>query len=161
MRVFVSNVDTPIGHNVSRIITKTVVGSRRDANEEEDEETAEEEDDEEEKEKVEKKNDDKKSIYEVIGTLSHPPISQEEKEVNGMIFPAPMVECGDKNIDKQRREAIENYAVLGEKPQWVTDIVDNSNLDELYKTLVNCDIIIYDITTCMDEALYIAESRDI
>jgi len=158
MRVFVSNVDTPIGHNVSRIITKTVVGSRKDSNDEEDEESVEEEEEEEEKEKVKvEENDDKKGIYEVIGTLSHPPISQEEKEVKGMIFPAPMVECGDKNIDKQRREAIENYAVLGEKPQWVTEIIDNSNLDELYKVLVTCDIIIYDITTCMEEALYIAE----
>jgi len=125
MRVFVSNVDTPIGHNVSRIISRTTVGSRRDANEEDDEESIEEEDEEEEKEKEKVEVDDeKKSIYEVIGTLSHPPISQEEKEIKGMIFPAPMVECGDKNIDKQRREAIENYAVLGEKPQWVIDTVD-------------------------------------
>ncbi|ORX57276.1 P-loop containing nucleoside triphosphate hydrolase protein [Piromyces finnis] len=156
MRVFVSNVDTPIGHNVSRIITRTVVGSRRDSNEDEEEESVEEEEEEEEKVKVEE-DDDKKGIYEVIGTLSHPPISQEEKEVKGMIFPAPMVECGDKNKDKQRREAIENYAVTGEKPQWVTEIVDNSDLDELYKVLATCDIIIYDITTCMEEALYIAE----
>lgn len=126
MRVFVSNVDTPIGHNVSRIISRTAVGSRRDANDEDEDESVEEEEEEEdekEKEKVEV-DDDKKGIYEVIGTLSHPPISQEEKEVKGMIFPAPMVECGDKNIDKQRREAIENYAVLGEKPQWVIDTVD-------------------------------------
>ncbi|KAG4100288.1 hypothetical protein H8356DRAFT_1290277 [Neocallimastix lanati (nom. inval.)] len=160
MRVFISNVDTPIGHNVSRIISRTPVGSRRDANDDDEEDSGEEEEEEEEKEKESEKvdvNDDKKGIYEVIGTLSHPPISEEDKEVKGMIFPAPMVECGDKNIDTQRREAIENYAVLGEKPQWVTEIVDNSDLDELYKILVTCDIIIYDITTCMDEALYIAE----
>lgn len=37
----------------------------------------------------------------------------------------------------------------------------NSNLDELYNVLVTCDIIIYDITTCMEEALYIAESMQI
>jgi len=125
MRVFISNVDTPIGHNVSRIITRTVVGSRKDSSDEDEDESAEEEEEEEEKEKVKaEEEDDKKGIYEVIGTLSHPPISQEDKEVKGMIFPAPMVECGDKNIDKQRREAIENYAVLGEKPQWVSEIVD-------------------------------------
>jgi len=127
MRVFISNVDTPIGHNVSRIISRTPVGSRRDANDDDEEDSGEEEEEEEEKEKESEKvdvNDDKKGIYEVIGTLSHPPISEEDKEVKGMIFPAPMVECGDKNIDTQRREAIENYAVLGEKPQWVTEIVD-------------------------------------
>jgi len=162
MRVFISNVDTPIGHNVSRIISKTPVGSRRDSNDDDDDDTGEEEEEEEEKEN-EKENekveveDDKKGIYEVIGTLSHEPIKEEDKEIKEMIFPAPMVECGDKNIDKQRREAIETYAVLGEKPQWVTEVVDNSDLDELYKILVTCDIIIYDITTCMDEALYIAK----
>jgi adenylate kinase len=128
MKVFISNVDTPIGHNVSRIISRTPVGSRRDANDEEDDDTAEEEEEEEEEKERETDkvdiDDNKKGIYEVIGTLSHPPISEEEKEVKGMIFPAPLVECGDKNIDKERCEAIENYAVLGEKPQWVTEIVD-------------------------------------
>lgn len=148
MRVFVSNVDSPVGHNVSRIFSRTIVGSRR-------EETNEEEEEDEE-EKINEKRDEKKP-YEVIGTISHPQISEEEKEEKGMIFPAPMVECGDKKRDTERREAIENYAVLGEKPKWVLDLVNNNDKEKLYEILKTCDVIVYDITTCMDEALYIAE----
>jgi len=64
MRVFVSNVDTPIGHNVSRIISRTVLGSRRDANDEDEDESIEEEEEEEEKEKEKVEvEDEKKNIY--------------------------------------------------------------------------------------------------
>ena len=66
MKVFVAQVDTPLGHNISRVLSFTAVGSRREEEPNEEEEVAEEDD---------KPKDDKpaKETYQVVGSIAGRP----------------------------------------------------------------------------------------
>lgn len=59
MRVFVNNVDAPLGEAVSRLLTETVIGSRKMEDPEEEEEENEEE-----------KGSKQQQYYEIVGTFS-------------------------------------------------------------------------------------------
>jgi adenylate kinase len=117
MRCFISAIDTPVGHNISRLLASTVVGSRKDAEPEEEE--AEAGDDTEKN-----KNDDKKDIYQVIGTFSSPrPATGSSQEITSTLTPGTMVETGDKKKDQARRDAIDKFAVPFNKPRWAQDVI--------------------------------------
>ena len=109
VKAFVSNVDSPFGHNVSRLLTSTIVGSRKP-----EEEPEEDEDENEDKPKPEAPP---KEPYVVVGTML-PPRASANRVVSE---PGPMVETGNRKKDNARREAIEKYAVVGRKPKWVSD----------------------------------------
>lgn len=121
MKAFVSNVDTPFGHTLSRLLSSTAVGSRADEGEEEEEPQADQPsgDTNSKKEKAAKDN------YTIVGTLYHP-----ENKIDKIHKPVQMIESGDKkkgslviNIDAIRREAIERTAIPGKAPKCVTSII--------------------------------------
>ncbi|KAJ3027297.1 UNVERIFIED_CONTAM: Adenylate kinase 7 [Siphonaria sp. JEL0065] len=145
MRCFVSNVDTPVGYNFSRLLASTVVGSRKEPIEEEEEPGDEDGDKKDEKKEKEK--------YRIVGTLA-PELGYPVAPSN----PGEMAETGDKKRDQARREAIEKFAIRGEKPVWVQDIVRNEDKEVLKNTLLHCDVIIYDLNQCLDEASWAIET---
>ncbi|KAJ3054331.1 Adenylate kinase 7 [Rhizophlyctis rosea] len=146
VKAFVSNVDSPFGHNVSRLLTSTIVGSRRP--EEEPEE------DEEENEDKPKPEAPPKEPYVVVGTML-PPRASANRVVSE---PGPMVETGNRKKDNARREAIEKYAVAGRTPKWVSETVMPGDRTTLRDTLLDCDVIIYDLVQSLDEASWAIET---
>lgn len=112
MKVFVSNVDSPLGHNLVRLFSNTVTGSRR---EDEPEEEAEEENDDKPKEEK------PKEFYTVVGNMT----ARLPGTDNGFESrqPVPVVETGDKKKDAAQKEAIEKFAMLGRAPKWVAGTV--------------------------------------
>ncbi|KAI8618987.1 hypothetical protein BC830DRAFT_1226450 [Chytriomyces sp. MP71] len=147
MRCFISNIDTPVGHNFSRLLANTIVGSRKEPETEEEEPAAAEG---EEGEKKEEKAPKEK--YHVIGTLA-PLLGYPVSPSN----PGMMVETGDKKRDQARREAIEKFAIRGQKPAWVEDVIQNDK-EVLKQALLGSDIIIYDLYQCLDEASWAVET---
>ncbi|KAJ3152034.1 Adenylate kinase 7 [Geranomyces variabilis] len=144
MKVFVSNVDSPVGHNLSRLFSQTAAGQR----------SHHEEPEEDEDEDGEKLKDDKpKEHYTVVGTLS------DSGPNDGLPprQPGPMVETGDRRKDAARRLAIEKYAVKGTKPKWVAEVISKDDRAVLKQTLLESDVIVYDIVACLDEATWAIE----
>ncbi|KAJ3043877.1 Adenylate kinase 7 [Rhizophlyctis rosea] len=144
VKAFVSGVDTPFGHNISRLLTSTIVGSRRQ--EEEPEEDEEDED-------APKKEAPPKEPYTVVGTML-PARASANRVISE---PGPMVETGNRKKDNARREAIEKYAVVGRKPKWVGDTVMTGDRTALRDLLLECDVIIYDLVQFLDEASWAAD----
>ncbi|KAH6575069.1 hypothetical protein BASA60_005191 [Batrachochytrium salamandrivorans] len=182
VKVFLSNIDTPLGHNLARLLSNTIVGSRREEEADEDEEDVQNgtpavgtavassaptttKTENNSKEGDEKPNiDDKppKDTYEMIGTLHGRPDNAEilrnpHLELSALSGPAQMVEVGDKKKDTARREAIEKMSMLGQKPKWVKDIINNTSRDTLQQALISSDVIIYDITKNLEEASWAIE----
>jgi hypothetical protein len=110
MRVFVSNVDSPVGYLLSRVLSQTVVGSRRTPEEDAGEEAAQNLD-EESIAKIESKA---KVTYQVCGTLGEP----RESNSTGSYFATL-----DSKKNAARKEAIAKFAIAGKKPAWVSDII--------------------------------------
>lgn len=175
-----SNVDSPVGHNLSRVFSKAVVGSLRRG--EEGEEEAEQEDNQADGEEIAIKPEKVKETYAVSGSLC----VLEEHELNQAqkALPGPMIYTGDKKKDLARKDAIEKLAVLGQKPKWVENVVPviqnqyveknidqqllvltppplfkNDDKEKLKETLLNSDIIVYDLLRNLDEAVWAAESK--
>ncbi|KAI9352718.1 hypothetical protein BDR26DRAFT_914218 [Obelidium mucronatum] len=148
MRCFISNVDSPVGYNFSRLLASTVVGSRKEPDLEEEEAGGGGDEDGEKKE--EKKEKEK---YRIVGTLS-----PERGYPVAPSNPGEMQETGDKKRDHARREAIEKFAIRGVKPAWVQDIVRNENREALKNTLLQCDVIIYDLSQTLEEASWAIET---
>nr|KAJ3421353.1 Adenylate kinase 7 [Polyrhizophydium stewartii] len=173
-RVFISNVDTALGHNLSRTLAATVVGSRRvEENEEEDDEAAaaaaaansgaEGAD--------KPKTDDKtaKDTYKITGSLhgraTTADIMRNPQAVLAAVSePGQMIETGDKKKDAARREAIDKMAQLGQKPKWVKETMQSNDRNVLRQTLLSSDVIIYDIVASLEEASWavdlLAEKAD-
>lgn len=112
MRVFVSNVDSPVGYSVSRVLSQTVVGSRRPQEEEappvEDAAPIPEE------ESIAKTETKAKVTYKISGTMGAP------KDASS---PGNYFATSDPTKNASRKEAIAKFAVAGKKPAWVSDII--------------------------------------
>ena len=129
VKVFISNIDTPFGHQLSYILSQTVVGSRSSGEEEGEQEeqtqsspvvVAADGTASPAKEKAPKER------YIVTGSFL--PDVDASVETAGLLLPAyakpgKMIETGDKKKDAARREAIEKIPTKGVKPKWVTDCV--------------------------------------
>ena len=123
MKTFVSNVDSPLGYALSRHFSTTVVGSRKETeggNEEEipptDEET------------IKKLEEKVKQNYSVIGTLtSKRPITPSHPDYGTTIaspsLPGNYFETSDKKKNAIRKEAIARFAVPGQKPKCVSELI--------------------------------------
>lgn len=152
-RVFVSNVDTALGHNLSRLFSLTAVGSRRE------DENQDDEAEEQPEEGIENKQEDKqKEHYFITGTMSAKPKGLDYRDLKSPeeILP-PIIETGDKKRDASRREAIEKFAVINMKPKWINELVNTEEKESLQATLLACDIIVYDIVSCPEEAQWAIE----
>lgn len=124
-RVFISSIDTSLGFNLSRAISQTIVGSRRE------EEVVEEDiadvplnDDGEPVEAPVRKEKPPKEFYSVTGTLSRPKQDQLPSHTT-ITHPTKrglMIETGDKVKDSSRRQAIEKIPER-QKPDWVQALV--------------------------------------
>ncbi|KAI9097017.1 hypothetical protein DFS34DRAFT_650383 [Phlyctochytrium arcticum] len=176
MKAFVSNVDSPLGHNLSRLLASTVVGSRREEEPEEEEEPQIPEDDDEEG-GSRKKDEKVKENYTIVGSLMgkerkrtavvagaagavNVKISSPGENESDFIpeYRRPtVIETGDPKKDAAQREAIEKFAVRGQKPKWVGEITTPGDRTRLKETLLECDVIIYDIVSCTDEANWAIE----
>lgn len=99
MKVFISNIDTPLGWNLSRILSTTLVGSRQPDDQEEEDEEAH-------------KKAAAQTPYTIIGTIS-------STEVGAAL---PFMETGNKKRDQARRDAIERHPVPGTAPRWATRV---------------------------------------
>ena len=119
MRVFISNVDTALGHSLSRHFSLSPVTNRQEvdaaAGEAAPEETPAAGEGEPTSQQV------KKDVYTILGTLTEAPQSLPTQHVSK---PGKMVYVGDKKRDIARKEAIEKFSVIGVKPKWVEAIVD-------------------------------------
>ncbi|KAI8824357.1 uncharacterized protein EV422DRAFT_519852 [Fimicolochytrium jonesii] len=146
MKVFISHIDSPLGHNLSRHFSTTLVGSRRPEEEPSDEE-------EEDAPVAEKPKENENYI--ISGTLQ-----DADPGLAGFPPPRPglMVETGDRKADKARREAIARFNVGGEKPKWVAEVVEKNDREALKQALLSADVIVYDIVACLDEATWALET---
>jgi hypothetical protein len=112
MRVFVSNVDSPVGYSVSRVLSQTVVGSRR--TQEEEAPPVEEATANQEEESIAKIETKAKVTYQICGTMSGP---------NDSSSPGNYFATSDPTKNASRKEAIAKFAVAGKKPAWVSEII--------------------------------------
>ena len=121
VKVFVSNIDTSFGHNLSYILSQTVVGGRNGADEEEEEQAAAPPADGATPIVKEKSP---KERYIVTGNLS-PDVNMlgESILLPSYSKPGKMIETGDKKKDQARREAIEKIPTRGAKPMWVSECI--------------------------------------
>lgn len=150
MKVFVSNIDSPLGHNLSRILSMTVVGSRLNggaAEPVEEEETPPTSSEGETP--VEPK--EKKECYTCIGSyMSELPAALRGGVRQTPAKPGRMVETGDRKRDAAKLEAIDKIPTRGTRAKWVNDAqpVSSSTLD----MMLSSDIIIFDGSENVDEA---------
>jgi hypothetical protein len=137
---FVSGVDRPLGHALSRILAATVAGSKLPP--------AEGTGAEEEEEAGAKAPDGTlpPQPYRVLGTLStdRAPVANWMGELTGPLpstlskhaaalegighveLPGELVETGVKKRDVARKEAVMRFAVTGRVGKWVADVVSVS-----------------------------------
>jgi len=153
VKVFVSNVDSPIGHNLSLLLSSTIVGSRR--SEEEPDEDAEAEADEANDGSAKPADAPPKEPYTVIGKMT--PRGSGGRGVENVDKPGTVVDTGDRKRDAARKEAVKKFAVLGEKPQWVSEVLPHGDRTLLKQRLLECDVIVYDILSCLDEASWVVD----
>ncbi len=116
MKVFISNVDTPIGHHLSRHFHLSPVTIKNN-----DEDQPPPETDEPDPELlVEQKS---KDFYQIFGSLTNNENFFASLDHHYCNQPGLMVYTGDKKKDFLRKEAIEKFSVVGVKPSWVEGIV--------------------------------------
>lgn len=128
MRVFISNIDTPLGYNVSRVLSQTLIGSRRPKSEEED--LSESEIDPEDTEALAAAEAHKAALeaarntpYTILGSLfRNGKLTTDEVIYNPR--PGKFVETGDLERDVETKDLIEKFAVRGNKPAWISEVVD-------------------------------------
>ncbi|KAJ1558562.1 Adenylate kinase 7, partial [Nowakowskiella sp. JEL0078] len=154
MRVFISCVDSAFGHNISRLLSQTAIGSRKE--QEEDNEA------EEPREGGAEITLKPKEYYSIIGTfVPQPKLIEDgvvvERPYLPPTLPGPMHETGDKKKDSIRRESIDKFAVLGKKPLWVKEIIKSDDRECLMEALLQSDIIVYDLVQSLDEATWAIE----
>ncbi|KAJ3068662.1 Adenylate kinase 7, partial [Quaeritorhiza haematococci] len=169
MKVFISHVDTPLGHNLSRVFVSS--SGRKNSDEGEDAPPEQEEGSPEDSDQAQKQN------YSVVGTLSPAesrPVTTSFTSQNGTTtttttmvdlrlpdfrppFPGPMLYTGDKKRDAGRKEAIEKYAVSGQKPRWVSEIVQNQDKEQFKNALLASDVIVFDLLSSLDDATWAIE----
>ena len=113
MRVFISNVDSPVGYSLSRVLSQTVVGSRRAP----EEEAPAADDANPEEESIKKTEGKAKLTYQISGTLS------EAKDASS---PGNYFATSDPKKNASRKEAIAKFPIAGKKPAWVSDIIQVS-----------------------------------
>ncbi|KAJ3260305.1 Adenylate kinase 7 [Boothiomyces macroporosus] len=145
MKVFVAGVDTPFGHNISNVLSQTVVGHSR----------SEEENDEDEDEQPQlgqegnggKPDKPLKETYTVVGTLQKPIPDSFESHLPTKYpaKPGKMIETGDKKKDAARREAIDKIPRVGQKPKGSAD------REQAQKMMMESDVIVYDMMNDLDE----------
>ena len=128
MRVFISNLDSPLGHNLSRLFTQTLVGSRRPAGDEDLDANANNgnnNDNDNATENGGEKSDAKpaKDTYVIAGSLM-PPLPPAEALDKQPSLPGQMSYTGDRKKDSARKMAIEKFAVRGQSPNWVNQVID-------------------------------------
>ncbi|KAI8803996.1 hypothetical protein BJ742DRAFT_682527 [Cladochytrium replicatum] len=155
VRVFVSCVDSAIGHNLSLALSRTAIGSRREEEPAEDAGGDEEEDG--------KRDEKVKETYTVIGTLVPQPKLIEDGRVVERPYlpptlPGPIVETGNRKKDLARREAVEKFSVMGQVPKWVSEVISSDNREALRQALFSADVIIYDLVQSLDEATWAIET---
>lgn len=160
MRVFVSNLDTPFGHNLSNILSQTFVGSRQDEDGggEEDEAPLPLATDGETTNTIKEKP--AKEKYTVVGSLvTDLPFESSHGAPQNPAKPAKMVETGDKKRDISRKEAIEKIPVRGSKPRWASDAVNSSDKEGILKLMLSSDVIVYDMMSGLEEANWAIEGK--
>jgi adenylate kinase len=130
VKVFISNIDTPFGHQLSYILSQTAVGSRSGGG---DEEVEQDEQTQSTQAAVgadgtvpPAKEKAPKERYIVTGSFL--PDVDASVETAGLLRPVyakpgKMIETGDKKKDTARREAIEKIPTKGVKPKWVSECV--------------------------------------
>jgi len=154
MKVFISNIDSPLGHNLSRTLSRTVPGSRL-PQEVEEEPPADQVEDEQTVSNPATK--EKKECYQIYGSLI-----TEFPESQNMAFtpakPGRMIETGDPRKDAARREAIEKIPIRGKQPNWISDAVPGGDKDKILDLMLESDVIIYDVLDYVDEAVPIMEA---
>lgn len=123
MKVFVAGVDTPFGHNISNVLSQTVVGHSR--NEEENDEDEDEQPQLGQEGNGGKSDKPLKETYTVVGTLQKPIPDSFESHLPTKYpaKPGKMIETGDKKKDAARREAIDKIPRVGQKPKGVSECI--------------------------------------
>ncbi|KAJ3325909.1 Adenylate kinase 7 [Boothiomyces sp. JEL0866] len=157
MKVFVSGVDTPFGHNISNVLSQTVVGHSR--SEEENEEEEEEQQQTGQEGNGTKADKAPKELYTVVGTLQKP-ISDSLESHLPTKYPAKpgkMIETGDKKKDASRREAIEKIPRVGQKSKGVSECVSSTDREQVQKLMLDSDIIVFDMMSDLDEITWALE----
>jgi adenylate kinase len=131
MRVFISNVDTALGHHLSRQFSHSPVTNRHEPDAEAEESTPpppEVNDDEAVIAPVEK------DTYIVHGTLTNISPNRQTEHASK---PGVMVYTGDRKRDAARKEAIEKYSVVGAKPEWVESVVEVNYYELIARTMID------------------------
>jgi adenylate kinase len=118
MKVFIANIDTAFGHNLSIILSQTIIGSRKGESEEAEEDKAPEDG-------AAAKSKPPKTSYIITGSFV---ADIAADSLNGISYhpakPGKMIETGDKKKDGNRREAISKIPVKKTKNQWVSQTVN-------------------------------------
>ncbi|KAJ3277144.1 Adenylate kinase 7 [Terramyces sp. JEL0728] len=157
MKVFVSGVDTPFGHNIANVLSQTAVGHAR--SEEENEEEEEEQPQPGQEGNGAKAEKAPKEFYTVVGTLQKPiPDSLESHlPTKYPAKPGKMIETGDKKKDASRREAIEKIPRVGQKPKGVSECISCTDREQTQKLMLESDIIVFDMMNDLDEITWALE----
>jgi adenylate kinase len=118
MKVFISNIDSPLGFLLSKLLSQTVVGSRRE----------EEQPEEEVEDETVKKEEKVKTHYTIVGTLTPfkhvlPSDPDFAMAIHHPSNPGNYFETMDKKKNTARKDAIQKFATPGQKPKWVSEII--------------------------------------
>ncbi|KAG5458551.1 MAG: hypothetical protein BJ554DRAFT_1201 [Olpidium bornovanus] len=168
MRAFVSNVDSPVGRNISRLLSATLPGFTR-GREDGDEAGEEPAGGERQLDSAQKQ-----LPYEVVGTLGSQPQTPGKAEPRATAEAGPRDAVGvvteqgvedtkaSQSVAARKRafakdEAVEKFAVPGVKPKWVSEIIQNSAKEQLKDALLSSDVIIYDLLNSLEEAVWACE----
>lgn len=106
MKVFITAVDRPLGHNIARIFSNSKPGATLKNS------------DEELEENTETQPNKEVSVYNVVGTMSS---NQTQYSVSK---PGTMHYSGIQKRDALRKEALQKFNIAGVKPTWVSHIFD-------------------------------------
>jgi adenylate kinase len=140
VKVFISGLDTPYGHNLANILSQSFVGSR---NEEVPEEETEEDPNAESPAPVIEKAP--KEYYTVVGSFE---ASTSENLINHIptkpaTKPGKLIETGDRKKDQARREAINKIPIPNLKQSFVSQAVNGNDQTAIMNLMLESDVIIY------------------
>lgn len=157
-KVFVSSLDSPLGHAVSRAFYLSSAPPQKREDEEEEE----------------KKEEGPSDPYLITGSLTtfsdHLPLAVSTGGSEPIPYnlnrklplfpsqPGPFVSTGDKKRDSARKEAIDKFSVYGSSPKWVNETQKFADRNALKAHLETCDIIVFDLLSQLDDASWAVQA---
>jgi hypothetical protein len=158
VKAFISGIDTPYGHNMALLLSRSFISTPKETDEPEEDVPDEEAVTPETPASVEKTP---KEPYIIVGsfqkpkqidTTSHQPYKELTKR-------GKFLETGDAKKDASRKEAIEKIPLPRVKQDFINEVVEGADREATMKLMLESDIIVCDMMQDVEETKWAVDSN--